>query len=62
MNAFFLDSDDDGHWYIVQLAHKADWSAWCALSRDDENSWIVPDYAQAIDSPNSIIFPTFEIQ
>ncbi len=49
---FFLSSDDDGHSYVIPVAHRADWVEWCNGDRETD----VPQWAVAIDSPESISF------
>lgn len=43
MERFFLDRDNDGHWYIVPVAIKDIWDDWCDLDSDDEAAWTVPE-------------------
>lgn len=50
---FFLDSDADGHWYVVPENKRAEWQAW--VNCDDEDSWQVPDYAKAVGGAPSLV-------
>ena len=36
---YFLGQDGACHWYVVPVAHRADWDEWCNLSEDDERAW-----------------------
>jgi hypothetical protein len=58
---FFIDSDDDGHWYVVPLAQRAAWEKWCALPSTDEEAWEVPGFAERLDGgPNGITFAAWK--
>lgn len=59
MNAtlrYFLDTDDDGHWYLVAANHPGGWRRWKALPRDNPKAWVPPLYARRIDGPEFITF------
>ena len=46
---YFLDSDNDGHWYLIPLANKGAWDLWCDADADDEASWEAPAFAKRLD-------------
>jgi len=49
---FFLDSDDDGHWYLVPLDIKEEWIEWNNLGTDEP-----PEGVQELGShPNVVSF------
>ena len=51
---YFLDSDDDGHWYLIEANHRLEWAAWLDELSDDV---MPPDYAKALGgAPNIITF------
>lgn len=50
---FFLDQDDDCHWYIVAANKRHEW---LNLPDDDEASWEPPTFARGIDGPNGVSF------
>jgi hypothetical protein len=52
---YFLDSDDDGHWYVIPVERHEEWKAWCDIDRDDEASWEVPDFAHKLDGSPSLL-------
>ena len=54
---WFLDSDHDGHWYLVLAAEREAWNAWLNLDTDDEAGWEVPSFASRINgSPSQVEF------
>jgi hypothetical protein len=53
---YFLDQDNDGHWYMIDADHEDKWNDWLELDSDDEASWNVPEFAEGIDSPRGIKF------
>jgi hypothetical protein len=56
-NKFYLSQDNDCHWYIIPLEKQQEWSKWCNLDSEDENSWEPPDFAIPINgNPSSVIF------
>ncbi|MCK5610163.1 hypothetical protein KAR91_50280 [Candidatus Pacearchaeota archaeon] len=60
---FFIDCDDDGHWYIVPEQHREQWDEWHNLNSDDENSWEVPSFAIQIGGPiDQVIFKEYRIK
>lgn len=59
---FYIDNDDDGHWYIVPEEHREQWVVWRNLPCDDENSWDVPSFATQIDGVDQIIFNYYRIK
>lgn len=53
---YFLDTNQDSHWYLIPVVMRADWEAFLILDAEDEHSWNVPQYAREIDGPNQIEF------
>lgn len=55
---YFLDTDDDGHWYLIEAKHKQEWWDWLERVYHDEGADVeVPAYAQELGHhPNSIEF------
>jgi hypothetical protein len=59
---YFLDRDNDAHWYLVEADKRAEWNAWLALSDEDENSWRVPSFAKPLGgNPSSVTFDNPEV-
>lgn len=59
---FFLDQDNDSHWYIIPVEHAAEWSAWCEIPEDDERAWTPPPFALEVGgSPSRVTFTRPEI-
>jgi hypothetical protein len=53
---YFLDSDDDGHWFVIPTSSRKAWEMWRNLPDTDENSWNTPDYAQPVGgSPSALV-------
>lgn len=52
---FFLSQDKDSHWYLIPEDKREDWYTWCDLDTDDDASWDVPSYAEAINGPPSVV-------
>jgi hypothetical protein len=40
---FFIDCDDDGHWYVVPVAMRPAWEVWL-----DEDPNDVPEWAREV--------------
>ena len=54
---YFLDQDEDCHWYIIPNENRAEWDIWTNLDPHKKEAWIVPIFAEAIDGfPSSIAF------
>lgn len=52
MRQFFLDNDDDGHWYVVAAHCRREWYAWRNSAGE-----ITPDFAYSIGcEPSRILF------
>lgn len=59
----FLSQDNDGHWYIVEVARRDDWLTWLEQDQDDEASWEEPDFAVRLGgAPDLVEFGEYEIQ
>lgn len=52
---YFLDRDDDGHWYVIPVHHMDDWNAWRNLGSDDKRSWDVPSYAREVGGSHTLV-------
>ena len=51
-----------GNWYVVPVDKSEEWEEWLSLDSDDQRSWVVPDYAQAVGgSPSMVSFSDPEI-
>ena len=48
---YFLDQDDDCHWYLIKAANRSEWLRW-----RESGSESVPAYATQIDGPSRIEF------
>lgn len=53
---YSLTRDNDCHWYLIPVENQDDWEAWLDIDSDDEASWNVPDFAEAVDGPHSVEF------
>lgn len=54
---FYLDCDDDGHWYLIPVKRRDDFSEW--LSQDWQAplaNFITPPYATEVDNPHYVTF------
>ena len=58
---YFLGQDGACHWYVVPVAHRADWDEWCNLSEDDERAWDPPSFARAIGGSPSLVTFSFPV-
>ncbi len=56
---YFIDSDDDGHWFVIPVARQQEWNEWRDLPSDDERAWDYPYFARAVGGVPSLI--TFEV-
>ena len=55
---FFMDQDDDAHWYLVDNAVRDAWFAWLKIPSDDERAWTPPEGAERLHGPPSMILFT----
>jgi hypothetical protein len=54
---FFIDSDDDAHWYVVEWDKKDEWEKWLDSDSDE-----VPNYAIPIHGhPSLVSFNEYEV-
>jgi hypothetical protein len=59
MKRYFLDQDNDGHWFIVDASKRAEWEAWKALDAEDVVAWTPPTgIAEEVNSGPGVV--TFE--
>jgi hypothetical protein len=57
MSRWFLDTDNDGHWYIVRVKHSKEWDKWLKLDPSDEKSWNHPWFATPVGgAPQRVTF------
>lgn len=59
---YFLDQDNDCHWFLVEADKRAEWEAWLEIDSGDEKSWTPPNCAEELPGgPSDVIFenPTF---
>lgn len=60
---YFLDRDNDGHWYIINSDKRDEWSEWVDADGEDEYGWSIPVYAQPINgNPSRVEFDECEIK
>ena len=58
---YFLDQDNDCHWYLVKDNFRKEWIEWLELPEHDQRSWHAPEFAEPIGShPNNIIFNQYK--
>jgi hypothetical protein len=54
---FYMDTDGDGHWFIVPVKRRADFDDWLAQDWSSELAvFITPSYATEADNPQYITF------
>lgn len=54
---FFLDQDNDCHWYLIPACNRKDWDDFLDIPEDDERSWEVPGFANPLGrGVNAITF------
>lgn len=53
---FFVDQDNDCHWYLIESNKRKEWENWKDIPDDNPESWDVPEFAKSINSPYSIDF------
>jgi hypothetical protein len=60
---YIIESDNDGHHYVIPKAREKEWSEWLTIASDDERSWKVPKYAEAVGgSPTLVTFDSYNIR
>lgn len=55
---FFMDQDNDCHWYIIPQERGDEWHKWKSIPDGDERGWTVPDWAKPIGESHTLV--TFE--
>jgi hypothetical protein len=45
---YFLDRDEDGHWYLIPASHRVEWEDWLDIDPDDPSGWEEPEFVQRI--------------
>jgi hypothetical protein len=59
---YFLDSDNDGHWYVIPESKQQEWDDWLDLPDDDPKAWTPPEGVSEVGgSPSLVKFTGFEI-
>ncbi len=60
---YFLDTDNDSHWFIVPLYRRKEWEAFLEIPSEDERSWTVPTWAIEVGgSPTTVSFAEPELE
>ena len=60
--SYFLSQDNDSHWYVIPSEKEEDWNDFLDIDEDDEASWDIPDWADAIGgSPSLVRFPNYRV-
>ena len=62
-SGYVLDSDDDGHWYVVPVAQRDAFSKWLAsVDAEDFDPVGYPEGVVPLDgSPTRVVFPAFAV-
>ncbi len=55
MMRYFIDTDNDSHWFVIPFPLEAEWNAWLDISPDDERSWEAPEWARPINGDPSLV-------
>lgn len=50
---YFLDQDDDGHWYVVPTDKRVQWEQW--FGSDDYDTGLVPEFAIELGHDPSLV-------
>lgn len=50
---YFLDRDNDGHWYFVADSCRLEWEQWLGIPADDERAWSAPSFATPINGSHA---------
>jgi hypothetical protein len=60
---FFLDTDNDSHWFVIPADKRDAWTEFLEIEPDDERSWVPPDWAIEVGgSPTTVTFEGYEIR
>lgn len=60
---FFLDQDNDSHWFVVPCENEKQWEGWLSIPAGDERGWPAPPFAKAVGgSPRLVTFNNPEIE
>lgn len=59
---YYLDEDNDGHWYVVPVELSEVWQKWLSLPDDNPESWEPPDGCEQVGgSPTLVRFSDYII-
>ena len=59
---YTLAVDNDSHWYVIPVDKSDEWNDFVNLDPDDEESWDVPEWAEAIGGhPSLVTFTKYRI-
>lgn len=59
-DGFFLSTDNDSHWYVIPVEKETEWAEFLELDPDDEASWDIPEWAEAVGgAPSLIVFNNY---
>ena len=60
---YFLDQDNDGHWYVIPCENENEWEEWCNILEGDERGWQPPIFARSVGgSPRLVTFNNPDIE
>lgn len=52
---YFLDTDNNDHWYVVPVELKAEWDAWMDLPGDDERVCEAPEGIVRLEVSHTLV-------
>lgn len=50
---YFLDRDNEGHWYIIPSDKEKEWNKW--FSSEDYNDGIIPNYVIEVGGSHTLV-------
>lgn len=60
---YYLDSDGDGHWFVIPVSKRKEWAKWCELDSEDEAAWTPPEFAKKVGGSYTLVtFESFKIE
>ena len=52
---YFIDNDDNGHWYVLPAARREEWDSWLDKITNSPAAPVLPAWATYINGPANLI-------
>lgn len=59
---FYMDTDNDGHWFVIPKDRESEWQDFLELDPDDEEAWEPPIWTTQVGGSHTLVsFTSFRI-